>query len=186
VDFTKAEGKSLQVAELPDVFAQFFPVSAEPPSPSQSLSTQTETPSKDHGLPRSTLLPILRGIHAEITKIRDVYGSIEMRMVGGSFLIVYEADWVGAAEGVERLKNEQARESDDEEEVDEDEDEEVDDDDDDEKDTIPFVVKLIDFAHTHITRGDGPDEGVLQGMNTVLELIEGRIDYLEKGQSPSS
>ena len=118
-----------------------------------------------------------------------------MRMVGGSFLIVYEADWARAAEGVELFKKEQAWESgmiDGEEEEEEegedgyDEDggdEDDDEDDDEEKSTIPFVVKLIDFAHTHITHGLGPDEGVLHGMNKVLELIEERINFLEKDES---
>jgi 1D-myo-inositol-tetrakisphosphate 5-kinase/inositol-polyphosphate multikinase len=186
VKFTKAQGKALKVTDLPDVFSRFFPVSAEPPTISQPPSTQTKTPSEDCGLPPS--------IRAEITKIRDVYSSIEMRMVGSSFLIVYEADWARAAEGVERVKKEEAWESgmidgeqDEEEEEGEDGyDEGDDEDDDEEKNTIPFVVKLIDFAHTHITHGQGPDEGVLQGMNKVLELIEERIDTLEKDQSAPS
>ena len=116
-----------------------------------------------------------------------------MRMIGGSFLIVYEADWARAGEGVERFKKEQAWESgmmDDEEEEEEDEEdgdnEGDDEDEEEEKSTIPFVVKLIDFAHTHITREQGPDEGVLHGMNKVLDLIEQRIGSLEMDQSAPS
>jgi len=186
VDFTKEQGRSLKVANLPDAIALFFPVASEPVLNTQLLSSQAETttvpPPTDCGLPRSTLLPILRGIHAEITKIRDVYSTIEMRTVGGSFLIVYEADWARAAEGVEQLKKEQARQS---EVVDDDheEEEEEEDDDAEEEGTIPFTVKLIDFAHTHMTPGDGPDEGVVQGMDKVLELIGERINHLENSQS---
>jgi 1D-myo-inositol-tetrakisphosphate 5-kinase/inositol-polyphosphate multikinase len=187
VDFTKERGRSLKVSEIPNAFALFFPVGFEGPSQSQP-STQSEQPS-DCGLPLSTLLPILRGIHSEIKKIRDVYSTIEMRMVGGSFLIVYEADWERAAEGVEKMmKKEQAGSGG----VYEDEDEDADADDDDEEEdgenskrTIPFTVKLIDFAHTHVTPGEGPDEGVLLGMDKVLEVIGARIKDLAKDQSPS-
>ncbi|KAJ7585640.1 hypothetical protein C8J56DRAFT_948514 [Mycena floridula] len=32
------------------------------------------------------------------------------------------------------------------------------------KATAPYLVKLIDFAHTRMKPGSGPDEGVLKGM----------------------
>jgi 1D-myo-inositol-tetrakisphosphate 5-kinase/inositol-polyphosphate multikinase len=44
----------------------------------------------------------------------------------------------------------------------------------------PFSVRLIDFAHTRLVDGEGPDEGVLMGMRTVLGLVEGRIRELEE------
>lgn len=43
----------------------------------------------------------------------------------------------------------------------------------------PFSVRLIDFAHTRLVDGEGPDEGVLMGLGTVLGLVEGRIRELE-------
>jgi 1D-myo-inositol-tetrakisphosphate 5-kinase/inositol-polyphosphate multikinase len=43
----------------------------------------------------------------------------------------------------------------------------------------PFSVRLIDFAHTRLVDEEGPDEGVLMGMRTVLGLVEGRIRELE-------
>lgn len=63
-------------------------------------------------------------------------------MVGGSLLIIYEADWMRAAQA----------------------------------DNTPYVVKLIDFAHTKMTPGQGPDEGVLLGLDTVIRLLDGRIE----------
>lgn len=90
-------------------------------------------------------------------------------MVGGSLLIVYEADWTRVKEALQRI-----------EEDDGDENEEDDEDEDDSKRIgPPYVVKLIDFAHTRMAAGKGPDEGVLLGMNTLLKLIEGRIAELE-------
>ena len=39
----------------------------------------------------------------------------------------------------------------------------------------PFAVKLIDFAHTKMAPGEGQDEGVIRGINTIVKLLEKRI-----------
>ena len=39
----------------------------------------------------------------------------------------------------------------------------------------PYTVKLIDFAHTRLAPGAGPDKGVLLGLDNILKLIDGRI-----------
>ncbi len=44
---------------------------------------------------------------------------------------------------------------------------------------LAFVVKLIDFAHTRIVRGEGPDLGVLLGIDTALKLLERRKSELD-------
>lgn len=41
-------------------------------------------------------------------------------------------------------------------------------------------VKMIDFAHARHLQGEGPDEGVLKGVHTVIRLLQGRIQDLEK------
>ena len=92
-------------------------------------------------------------------------------MVGGSFLIIYEGDLERSREGIALLV-----EGDVGEDEDEDEDEE------EEENTKPgpaFLVKLIDFAHTKMVAGEGPDEGVLVGMDTVLKLLDGRIAQIK-------
>lgn len=94
-------------------------------------------------------------------------------MVGGSVLIVYEADEEKATEGLKLLKEGTFEEEDD------DEDDEDGSEDEQNKPGPPFVVKLIDFAHTRIVPGEGPDEGVLLGLNTVLRLLDGRIEQIE-------
>ena len=84
-------------------------------------------------------------------------------MVGASLLIIYEADWTRAEESLTSFS--------------EDEDEKKDED--DESDSIrpgpPFVVKLIDFAHTRLAPGEGPDQSVLLGMDTILKLLDVRL-----------
>ena len=112
-----------------------------------------------------------------------------MRMVGSSLLIVYEGDWDRAEMGVQWLAEQAANATGNEEtngigrefeEASEDgseEDEESDDESDDEHGGYksPFVVKVIDFAHTRLKPGEGPDLGVLKGLETVLALLDGRI-----------
>jgi len=118
------------------------------------------------------MVPILRAICEEIAEIREVCASLEMRMVGTSLLIIYEADWTRAEQGLIRFS---------EEDDEEDEDGDIDMDDDDEDGSSqkrpgpPFVVKLIDFAHTRFVPGEGPDNGVLLGMDTVLKLLDARL-----------
>lgn len=117
------------------------------------------------GLPRAFLRPILEGIIRDVKEIRETFGELELRMVGGSLLIVYEADWDKAKEALERI---------DKEEVDDEEEDEDEDEDEDEK-GLPFAVKLIDFAHTKVVAGEGPDEGVLLGIDSTIRLLNERL-----------
>ncbi|KAJ8508187.1 hypothetical protein ONZ45_g9532 [Pleurotus djamor] len=154
VNTPKAYGKSIKVSQLPEGWARFFPTGG---ADSQS------------GLPPTTLLPLLRAIREEVAELKDAFAQVHLRMVGGSVLIIYEADWEKAKKGLELLEQGAF-------------DEELEDDDDDEEEAEkpgpPFVVKLIDFAHTRIVPGEGPDEGVLLGLNTILKLLDGRIGEL--------
>ena len=104
--------------------------------------------------------------------IRDAIAQLEARMVGGSLLIVYEGDFERVKQGIALL----------EEGVDEEDEEDEDDDGEDEENTKPgpaCLVKLIDFAHTKVVTGEGPDEGVLLGINTTLKLLDGRISQIK-------
>ncbi|KAJ8699207.1 hypothetical protein PTI98_002346 [Pleurotus ostreatus] len=162
VNTPKAYGKSIKPADLPDGIARFFPVA----------SAATTAENSNSGLTRSTLLPILRGIREDVAELKDAFAQVDMRMVGGSVLIVYEADEDKAKEGLKLLEEGAFEDEDDEDDEDESEDEQN-------KPGPPFVVKLIDFAHTRIVPGEGPDEGVLLGLNTVLRLLDGRIEQIE-------
>lgn len=44
-----------------------------------------------------------------------------------------------------------------------------------------LTLKLIDFAHTWLAQGEGPDEGVLKGLKTFRSLVEGRLEEVERG-----
>ena len=154
----RSYGKSLKSSDLPDGISHFFPVG--------------QAPSTSSGLPKQTLLPILHAIREDVADIREVFTTLEIRMIGGSLLIVYEADWARAEDGLQRLWLDAGDEEGEE-------DDEEDEDDDDDRPGPPFVVKIIDFAHTRLAPGEGPDEGVLLGLDTVLRLLDGRIAQIE-------
>lgn len=110
-------------------------------------------------------------------------------MVGSSLLIIYEGDWERAEMGVQWVTKQLAsisrgEDGGEEEEINEDtevegeEDEESDEDSSDEGSESPCVVRLIDFAHTRLKPGQGPDMGVLKGLDTLLSLLDGRIASL--------
>ncbi|SRR6267378_5495112 len=137
------------------------------------------------GLPSTLLLPVLNAIRQSVQEIRDVMSAIEMRMVGGSLLIVYEGDWDRAEMGVQWLAKQcehATGEGEGELEGVEEEGSEKDEDSEDESEDEqrgeskpPCVVKVIDFAHTQLRPGEGPDRGVLKGLETVLSLLDARI-----------
>lgn len=137
----------------------------------------------DVGLPGTLLVPILKLIRQSVQELRDVLSSIELRFVGSSLLIVYEGDWDRAEVGMQWLANwkEGGVCEEKEGDVEEIEGSEEEDDDEDESESsdggsdCPCVVRLIDFAHTRLRPGQGPDPGVLKGLDTVLGLLDGRI-----------
>lgn len=192
----KAYGKSIKPADLPNGIAQFFPLAASSvlQRPAAEPTTGIET-LRATGLSQDLLLPILRGILADVEEIYDVVKDIELRMVGSSLLIVYEADWDRAREGLrllreaeQRAEAEQSREEHAKQQQEEEEEEDSSDSDDENVVGPPFDVRLIDFAHTKLVPGRGPDEGVLLGLRTVIDLLKGRITQIEIGSesTPSS
>jgi 1D-myo-inositol-tetrakisphosphate 5-kinase/inositol-polyphosphate multikinase len=156
VHTTKAYGKSISAAQLPEGIARFFPI--------QSAEAPTQ------GLPATLLLQILELLREDVQDIRDAFAALEIRMVGGSLLILYESDAAGAEEGLKWMLRDE-----DDEEDEEDEDEDEDDESKPPKTGPPCDVRLIDFAHTRFVPGQGPDEGVLLGIDTILGLLDERI-----------
>ncbi|THH31858.1 hypothetical protein EUX98_g2303 [Antrodiella citrinella] len=189
INTSREYGKTLKKDDLPSAFARFFPASTLPAPPQASTSAPSADeeedvsvesqliPSDGTGLPAHTLLPILRGILHNVEEIRDAVAQVEMRMVGGSLLVIYEADWERAAEGI-RLEAEGEFLDDEDDDSDEDEDED-DDDETEKKIGRAYCVKIIDFAHTYVLPGRGPDQSLLTGMDTTIRLLKGRIVEVE-------
>ncbi|EMD34283.1 hypothetical protein CERSUDRAFT_117164 [Gelatoporia subvermispora B] len=190
---TKEYSKLLKSAELPQGVARFFPLTTDtvPPEPSQTAASQvtasqTTTSStvgtSGTGLPADILLPILQNIREDVEEIRDRVAEVHVRMRSASLLVIYEADWERAREGLRLLeeaisKGEQPEDEDYEEDENEDE---ASGDEDEQRPPLPYTVKLIDFAHSTPVPGQGPDEGVLKGLATFMELLDGRIEQVQK------
>jgi len=172
--FPKSYGYSLTPPQLPSGISAFFPCSTSPSSP---------------GLPPDLLATVLRGIEDDIEDLLELLQATEIRMVGGSVLIVYEAQEEALRAALRRQEelqtpsdsagggDEEGEEGEEGEEEDEDMDEESEP---EESQRLPWVVRLIDFAHTRYVPGQGPDEGVIFGLRTLLRLIKGRREELER------
>ncbi|KAJ7195497.1 hypothetical protein GGX14DRAFT_676785 [Mycena pura] len=158
----KTYGKSLSADQLPEGIIRFFPV------------VGVDTPTQ--GLPATLLLQILELLREDVQDIRDTLAALEMRIVGGSLLILYESDASRAEEGLELMLQDA---DEDDAETDDSEDEDGDDSK-ARKAGPPYDVRLIDFAHTRFVPGQGADEGVLLGIGTVLTLLDERIATVRK------
>ena len=89
----------------------FFPVASEPLVAKEGTDAQPS----GTGLPARLLLPVLQHIRADIAEIREAIAEVHMRMVGGSLLVVYEADWESVEEGLKFLDEDEESEDEDEE-----------------------------------------------------------------------
>ncbi|GJE88105.1 inositol polyphosphate kinase family protein [Phanerochaete sordida] len=185
VKIPKAYGRALKSADLPDGIAKFFPLATSKGGAAAPSHLTVPAVSADAGqgtgLPADVLLPILESLRDDVAEIRDVLSGVHVRMVGASLLIVYEADVERAREGV-RVWLQGEGDEEEEDEDDEDEDEE----DGKKRPGPPYAVKIIDFAHTRLKPGQGPDEGVLKGLDTVLRLLDGRIEQVKASQQDSA
>lgn len=197
INIPKDYGRALKVAQLPEAMARFFPiktplVALSSPTPEQEGGPTQLEPSPA-GTPPALLLPVLRGILGAIREIRTAIAGTELRMVGGSVLIIYEGDPTVLARALDAheeaiIENVTEQSIQGKEEA---------------KETITtlvgavadpaaaqpsardgiipaYAVKLIDFAHTKVEQGIGQDEGVVLGLDTTISLLEGRIKEVEE------
>lgn len=194
-------GYGLKVEGLPEGLRRFFPL------PSDSLpflndDGQTGPAYEGHALPPRLAARVLTQLDGEIGRLTETLSRIDLRAVGASLLVVYEGDATRLAQAFERFDRRRVTlaarslsQGEDQDEDDEDEDDEEsesesesDDDDDDgvkadEKRASkcpPLVVRLIDFAHTWLEEGEGPDEGVLLGLRTLRSLVQDRLKQVDE------
>ncbi|KZP03502.1 SAICAR synthase-like protein [Athelia psychrophila] len=144
---SKVYGKSLKPAELPSAISRCFPVA------STSTTAQAgKAPSL--GLPRSALLPILESLREDVVELHNILEGLELRMVGASLLIIHESDWDRAVQGITYYTEEGSNDSNSTDGSEEDEEDEVGS---PKRPGVPCTVNLIDFAHTRVAPGEGPD-----------------------------
>ncbi|KIN95071.1 hypothetical protein M404DRAFT_166805 [Pisolithus tinctorius Marx 270] len=165
----KKYGKMIKPEHLPDGIARFFPFrhpassTTAPPSFPSSSDDITTPDNIQPGLPPLSLFVLLTRLLEALERLRAALAEAEVRIVGGSILIIYEGDWA-------RAEKASFEENDDDDEC-EDEDEN--------DDPRPFRLSLIDFAHTRLVPGQGPDTGVLLGIDTLIRLIRERRDVVQ-------
>jgi 1D-myo-inositol-tetrakisphosphate 5-kinase/inositol-polyphosphate multikinase len=117
---------------------------------------------------------IIKRIARELKNIEYVLENEESRMYSASILMVYEGDEQALEDA---LREEKAREPEDQPQTPEAEpkstaeDDESEDDETDEPDPKVHDVRLIDFAHAQWTPGQGPDENALQGVRSVWRIL---------------
>ncbi|KAG8217054.1 hypothetical protein J3R82DRAFT_4938 [Butyriboletus roseoflavus] len=194
--YGKAYGYSLNAEQLQEGIGNFFPCSISLPLNNANL--ETSPPSNlNTGLPADTLLTLLTSLHGSLTDLRISLSGAHVRIVGGSVLIVYEGDWEraiaasgrgGGPDSLEEVETEEDEETEsDQIEVEVDEQGEI------IMESISgsttetssscsctdpqprlYTISLIDFAHTRVVPGEGPDQGVLTGMDTLIRLVDRR------------
>ena len=129
----------------------------------------------------------MESLREDIVELIEAFREVNLRMVGGSLLIIYEGDWERAAEGIKLFGLDESESgdaaADGENEENSDEEEEGEDDENKKRPGPPYTINLIDFAHTRITPGQGPDQGVLLGLDTVRKLLDGRIEQVRNAEA---
>lgn len=191
-------GSGLTEERLPEGFARFFPLPTDSVPFVSDEEGETREDYKDHAIPPHLSVRVLELLDDELAKLEEVLSKVQLRAVGGSVLIVYEGDAARLEQALERfaarrvtLAAKSLAEGSDEDDVDElDEEEEESSSDEDDDDGVkaderraakcpPLVVRLIDFAHTWLVEGEGPDEGVLLGLKTLRGLVQRRKAEIE-------
>ncbi|KAG2066385.1 SAICAR synthase-like protein [Suillus decipiens] len=190
----KSYGKSIKKEQLPDGIEMFFPVLSAPypPPPNYIKTSESGVSQPQPGLPPVLLHCVLTRLQADLEELKATVSNVEMRMIGGSILIIYEGDWERASKALS-TPSKTATIEDDEDDEDDEVEVEIDEngqiilesipdeaiEEEEEEPEAPLCsLTLIDFAHTRLIDGAGPDEGVLKGIQTMIDLIRQRKDKI--------
>jgi 1D-myo-inositol-tetrakisphosphate 5-kinase/inositol-polyphosphate multikinase len=121
------------------------------------------------------------------TRLKASLEKTELRMYSASILYIYEGDGNVFAEkykaSKERSSNLQDSETDNnnnDHDHDHDEKEEEEQESDDEDPNVLLSINIIDFAHARFVPGEGPDKNILQGVRSIIELLETLREELNK------
>lgn len=161
----KTYGKSLRPHQLPEGVARFF------------LGTHLPSP-----LPHR--LPILSALATRLRALETLVESLEVRIRGGSLLIVVEGDPAALISALERESVQREKEGVERDEEEEGSEASMETSDEEgvalPQTCVPWELRLIDFAHATRAEGQGADQGLLRGIRTVRELVEGLLKEVRK------
>lgn len=139
-----------------------------------------------HPMDKSHLVWLLSSIKADINRLIRLLKTRHFTMHGASLLIVYEGD--GEALGRAITKTRENQQGEDQGSDDEDATSDAGDEDDisttssgspHESILKAFDLRLIDFAHTVVKDQGGPDQGVLDGLASVCQILD-KLAYYKK------
>lgn len=126
-------------------------------------------------VPAHVLAPVAAYYLSRIQALRDVFATMPVRIRASSLLFVYEGDPEALEAALENAKR-SAEQDEEESEASSDEDAEG-----NAKPSrrIPCIIRMIDFAHaSRVPDEEGPDEGILLGMDTTIRLLTSIVDEL--------
>jgi 1D-myo-inositol-tetrakisphosphate 5-kinase/inositol-polyphosphate multikinase len=112
-------------------------------------------------------------------KLEEVLKETELRMYSASILFTYEGNGK-----VFDAKHKAAKEAElNSPKTDPEEDEGEDADDEEEEDpNLLLTIKIIDFAHAWFRPGEGPDLNILQGIRSIIEILEAVREELSQNE----
>ncbi|KAM0789241.1 hypothetical protein ACM66B_000084 [Microbotryomycetes sp. NB124-2] len=176
----KALGKLLKVDQLHDGFLHFFDPPSSPFPP--SLSTASNNP---QALPKKQYVLVMKAILKRLEEMVQLLQGLEIRVRGSSLLIVIEGDPATLQSTMDRLSSDDVKPSSSTSKLADDEDDEESDIEDEHGNVkpsalIPFDIKWIDFAHARLAPGEGPDEGLILGVQTTRDHLRRIIERLDK------
>ena len=178
----KSYGKSLSVDQLGIALSKYL---NSPPLLSTSSIALPPILAATSPLPVALIRAVVKNVLSRVRELESIMAQMEFRMIGGSLLIVYEGDEEALRSALDR-EVAASKSATDSLSSSRQQDDATSDAESDESastsnsqgDALPhtrlsFDVRLIDFAHTRAATGEGPDQGVLQGLAKVRELLEG-------------
>lgn len=144
--YDKTFGRAVETEKVIDGFKTYFPASIE----------------------EENARALCEGITEELKYILQTMEQMEVRMKSASIMIIYEADPEAFDEKLEKGNAAVENTNRKTEEEDEDEDSEN-----EENQVHPlYIVKLIDFARSKYTPGEGPDENSLTGIRNLIDIYQ--------------
>lgn len=163
IPYDKHYGRNLKTEEFEAGLAKFFPFPISTGGGDDSPKAQRRQ--EQIGLVLDYFLNRLKHIHS-------ILSTKEFIMRAGSLLFVYEGKESAFTSKLDKFESLQTAEAQDKEPVEEDADEEEDEVTAQDVQDQLFKLDLIDFAHTRFTPGKGPDEGVLKGIQVLIDTFE--------------
>lgn len=119
------------------------------------------------GIDIYTAIKLLKAFNQEIKEVRELLEKTEVRLVGSSILFAYEGDGEAFRRKEGELVRRAAEGGDGESESD-----------DETEGPVLYRIKLIDFAHSRVVPGEGPDENILPGVRNIERIFNDLYDKL--------